>query len=490
MDATSLKAELSKRCRLSVGQLPELSGRVCSDSRLVQPGDVFVAVRGVNVDGHDYIKEVERAGAALVVSQKPVSVLCPQITASNSAAELGRLAQAAAGNPSKRLDVLGVTGTNGKTTVAYLVRAMLAAGRRRCGMVGTVEYDLGGKVIAADNTTPGQVRLAELMAEMVGNRMDSLVTECSSHGLDQSRLAGVEFKAAAFTNLTGDHLDYHGDIIKYRQAKVVLFRDLAPEATAVINACDQVGDYMAKSSQARIWRFGVGADVDISGVIIESGLWGCRVELKVLSERLEVSTPLIGEHNVSNALAAVGLARAVGVSLEDIATALEGFAGAPGRLERIDCGQDFTVLVDYAHTDDALRHALSAIKKLEPQRVIAVFGCGGDRDRSKRPRMAAAAQCADVIIVTNDNPRSEDPGRIIADIRAGFTKECIADVTEIPSRYEAIEFALTAARSGDAVLIAGKGHEDYQLMGGKKLHFDDRETVRKILNEKSYASRE
>ena len=480
-------------------------GRVCSDSRQVGSGDIFVAVRGVNVDGHDFIVEAIKRGATVVVAERPVEV--PEgvrlVQVADSAQALGRLAQAAWGEPSAKLKVLGVTGTNGKTTVSYLTRAMLQAGRLGCGLIGTVEYDAGdGVLIKADNTTPGPLRLAELMGRMQANALRAMVMECSSHGLDQKRTAGINFAAAAFTNLSGDHLDYHQTEQEYLKAKSKLFADLRAQAVAVLNAQDKAGDYLAQVCAARIWWYGIDSEAQISGHVLAKGLWGCEFELRIFDERVRVRTSLIGEHNVNNALAAAGLAWAAGVSIEAIAEGVKNLTGVPGRLERISVenvergaksverkeeqkdGQ-VAVFVDYAHTDDALDHALATVRDMSRGEVIVVFGCGGNRDQTKRPRMAKVAQrWADYIVVTNDNPRKENPAEIIAQIRTGFTPAGRAKVTEIPDRREAIAYAISQGSVGDVVLIAGKGHEDYQIVGEQKRYFDDREVVREIMNNK------
>ncbi len=465
--------------RLAVG------GRICCDSRQVRADDVFVAVRGVTVDGHDFIDQAVSKGAAVVVADRPVTVegSAQLVLVENSAVALGQLAQAAAGWPGREMTTLAVTGTNGKTTVAYLVRAMLTAAGQGCGMLGTVEYDLGnGNVSSAGNTTPDALQLAQMMRQMRNNRLAAMVMECSSHGLDQDRVAGIEFDAAAFTNLSGDHLDYHIDRESYLAAKGKLFAGLSKDAVAVVNAQDEAGRVLEKMTSAKVWRYGINETVEISAHIEAMDLAGCEFEMVVLGQRLRVRSPLVGAHNVSNCLAAAGLTLAAGVSLEAIGRAIESFAGVPGRLERVDCGQDFTVLVDYAHTDDALEHTLETLRGFANKKLIVVFGCGGQRDPSKRPRMAAVAQkWADQIVVTNDNPRREEPESIIADIRAGFASAGRRKVVELPGRREAISLALNSAQSGDVVVIAGKGHEDYQLIGGERLHFDDREVVKEEL---------
>ena len=466
-----------------VGEPP--ASRVCCDSRRVTPGDIFVAVRGLQVDGHDYIDQAIRRGASLIVAQRPAPV--PEgvklLLVENSAAALGHLAQFSCGQPSKHLKVLGVTGTNGKTTVTYLVRQMLLEAGVRCGLLGTVQYDLGGdRLIKADNTTPDAVRLADMMRQMQNNGLAAAVMECSSHGLHQQRTAGIHFTAAAFTNLTGDHLDYHHSEKEYLQAKGILFQGLSQDAAAIINGDDKAGPYLAEITKARVWRYGFNGDFDISAKIENKGIWGARFKLKLFDHTMAAQTKLIGDHNVTNCLTAAGLARAAGADDRAIAAGIQNLTAVPGRLERIEAAQEFTVLVDYAHTDDALEHSLKTVRDLAQNQVIVVFGCGGQRDRTKRPRMARVAQrYADRIIVTNDNPRREDPRQIRNEILAGFSTPHREKVIEIADRKAALAEAISHAQPGDVVLIAGKGHEDYQIVGSEVLDFDDRAVAREII---------
>jgi len=461
------------------------TSRVCCDSRRVTPGDIFVAVPGLQVDGHDYIDQAIRRGAALIVAQRQVSTPsnAKLLVVDDSAAALGQLAQISCGQPSKHMKVLGVTGTNGKTTVTYLVRQMLLEAGIRCGLLGTVQYDLGNdRLIKADNTTPDAVRLAQMMQQMQSNGLEALIMECSSHGLHQQRTAGIEFAAAAFTNLSGDHLDYHGSENEYLQAKGILFEGLTQDAAAIINRDDPAGRYLADITRARIWRYGFNQDYEITAAIEDHGIWGARFTLKLFDDTLEVLTKLVGDHNVSNCLTAAGLARAAGVDNQTIAAGIQNLTAVPGRLERIEAAKNYTVLVDYAHTDDALDHSLKTVRGLAQRQVTVLFGCGGERDRTKRPRMARVAQkYADRIIVTNDNPRRENARQIRTEIMAGFSTAHQAKVTEIADRKEAIAEAITKAQTGDVVLIAGKGHEDYQIVGDQVLDFDDRSVAREII---------
>jgi len=489
MDYLGLKTALLERCDKGDSAVAGTLGCVCCDSRRVQKGDVFVAVCGVNYDGHDFVAQAIARGASVVVceaSSSEIGGLVDVVEVANSQIALGELAQAALGQPSQRLKMLAVTGTNGKTTVAYLAKAMLAKNGVACGLVGTVEYDLGaGKVARAVNTTPGPIHLAQLTAEMRDNGLSAAVMECSSHGLAQDRTAGIDFDGAAFTNLSGDHYDYHGGRDAYLAAKGKLFSGLSAGAVAVLNGDDEVSAEfarLAKKAGASVWYYGFDDKWDICAEIISQTVDGCEFLLKIFGHEVLLRSPLIGKYNVSNCLAAAGLAYLADVGPDTIAKAIESFTGVPGRLERVDCGGRFVVLVDYAHTDDALSRVLETVKAVTTGRLLLVFGCGGQRDRSKRARMAKAAQqWADVIVVTNDNPRGEAPATIIEDIRNGFSDKALGKVVEILDRREAIGYALTQASQGDVVLIAGKGHEDYQIIGDERLAFDDREVVREII---------
>ena len=481
MDVLSLQSVLQE---IGVGvEGLRISGRVCCDSRSVREGDVFVAVRGACVDGHECVGEAVKRGAAVVVSERAVAGVDSLVVA-DSAAVLGDLAQSSYGWPGRELKVLGVTGTNGKTTVAYLVRAMLNEAGIGCGMFGTVEYDVGGGVVfCADNTTPDALRLAKMMRQMRDNGLGGMVMECSSHGLVQRRSGGIDFDAAAFTNLSGEHLDYHGNEENYRLAKSRLFAGLGKRAVAVLNVCDPVSEFMASVSGGAVCWYGVDVEADISGRVLERSIDGTVLELKAGGETVVGRFGMPGDYNVSNCLAAAGLGRAVGVDMEVIGRAIDKFGGVPGRMEKVECSRGFTVLVDYAHTDDGLRGVLGTVKGLCDGRVIVVVGGGGQRDNSKRARMAAVAEkYADVIVVTDDNPRDEDPGRIRCQVIAGFSDAGLEKVKEIGGREEAIVYAIGQAAAGDVVLIAGKGHEDYQLVGGERFAFDDREVARKTVN--------
>ncbi len=458
--------------------------RVCADSRQIAPGDVFVAICGSRVDGHDFLVQATKQGAGTLIIQQgrsfPTPLDIPVIPVHDPNFVLGQLAQAQAGNPARELINLGVTGTNGKTTVATLTQACFQAAGQSCGLIGTIQCDTGRQVITSAMTTPDALALADLQRQMVAAGCTAMVTEASSHALDQQRLAGIDFRAAAFTNLTGDHLDYHGTEENYLDAKARLFESLAPDSIAILNRESPQSEILAGRTQAEIWWYGIDSHADLCAQVQCMDATGTVYQLTFGNQSTTVHSPLLGRHNLSNHLAAAGLALAGGVSLQQVAEGLS-HATVPGRLERVDAGQDFTVLVDYAHTDDALDHVLSTLRPLCNGQLIVVFGCGGDRDRSKRPRMARVAQqWADVIVVTSDNPRSETPEQIIADIQTGFEPGTLVSI--VPDRRMAIGLALEQAREGDIVLIAGKGHETYQLIGDQRLDFDDCQVARDFLN--------
>jgi len=479
------------------------------DSRLVGPGDVFVAIAGTVCDGHGFIDQAIASGAGYIVCQTASAATqyarrntqYENIVVDDSAAAAGVLAQAAAGSPAAKLTNLAVTGTNGKTTVAFLVRSVINQARplgagSKCGLIGTVICDTcSGAEQEAVMTTPDCLAVAQMTAEMVANGAEYMVIEASSHALSQNRLAGVKFKAAAFTNLTGDHLDYHKTEEDYLAAKTRLFTGLASDAVSVLNRQSSHAELIAERTKARILWYAIDAKSDITAHIESMDTGGTKFTLEYAGLIEKVKSPLLGLYNVSNCLAAAGLCLAAGFDLRTVARGLSSPQVVPGRLERVVWPGDFTVLIDYAHTDDALKNVLTTLKPLCRGRLILVFGCGGDRDRTKRPRMARVAeQYADFIVVTSDNPRTEKPEEIINEIVAGFEKggqktddgrQRTSDIrhTKIiePDRKKAIQLAIEAAEKDDIILIAGKGHETYQILGKQKFHFSDKEIAYECL---------
>ncbi|UCD48896.1 MAG: UDP-N-acetylmuramoyl-L-alanyl-D-glutamate--2,6-diaminopimelate ligase [Phycisphaerales bacterium] len=460
---------------------------VRTDSRLVRAGDVFVAVQGAAVDGHDFIERALANGARWVVCQEDHArgnVADARITVADSARAVGLLAQASRGNPAAKLTNLAVTGTNGKTTVGFLVHACIKNAGQGCGLLGTVVYDTGSGITPATLTTPDPLTVAEMQQQMVEAGARYMIGEASSHALSQDRLAGIDFRAAAFTNLTGDHLDYHETKENYLAAKTKLFASLSPDATAVLNKHAPESEFIANSTKAKIWWYAVNEAADIMAHVDSMTVDETHFTLAHEGRQAKVKTPLIGDYNVANHLAAAGLCLAVGFDLDIVAAGLSSLQAIPGRLEKVG-EADFAVIIDYAHTDDALKNVLSTLKPLCQGRLIVVFGCGGDRDRTKRPRMARAAErLGDLVIVTSDNPRTESPEIIITDIIGGFSGPDSQAIAVEPDRERAISLAIEEARPGDVVLIAGKGHEDYQIIGERRLHFSDREVALRYLGER------
>lgn len=466
--------------QLNVSRLPDVRvTSVTEDSRQACPGSVFVARAGTKTDGARFIADAAARGAvAVVAGQTLPDCPLPAVVVPDAGAAGSVLAHLLYRQPSRSMRVIGVTGTNGKTTTAYLVRHLLNSVGKACGMIGTVEIDDGGpNPRVADMTTPAAAEVANLMARMVGNGCAACAVETSSHALHQGRVAGLHFAAGAFTNLTGDHLDYHGDMDAYAAAKALLFERLGPDAVAIVNADSPWAHRMTQRCPARVITFGMKEWADYAARDIATTAAGTSFVLVGPDGQAEVRMRLIGRHNVENALAAASAcAETFGVTVHQMAAGLRTATGAPGRLQRVEIDSPFTVLVDYAHTDDALRNVLSSLKPVCRGTLRVVFGCGGDRDRTKRPRMAAVAcELADAVYVTSDNPRTENPRAIIDQILAGVPAGDRAKVRADPDRRAAIEQAIADAAPGDIVLIAGKGHENYQVIGAEKHHFDDAE---------------
>lgn len=460
----------------------EITG-VAEDSRLVQPGNLFAARAGTKTDGAQFLKDAANRGAvAAIVSQASGNSGLTEIV-SHAPGAASILANSFYNEPSTSLRVLGVTGTNGKTTTTYLIRHILGKVGIRCGMIGTVEIDDGKTRKEATMTTPGAVELAQLLASMRDKGCRACAIETSSHALDQGRVAGVRFAAGGFTNLTGDHLDYHQTMDRYADAKAGLFQTLTAEAVACVNSDDQYSQRMIRDTAARVigWGFGSGADYRARDISVTAN--GSNFVLVTPDGKTEVKMQLIGKHNIENALCAAAIVgETFGLSVHQIAAGLADALGAPGRLQPVKCGQRFAVLVDYAHTDDAMENVLTALRPLTRGKLRVLFGCGGDRDRTKRPRMARTAErLADVVYVTSDNPRTENAQGIIDEIMSGFPADSAKTIIVEPDRHRAIEVVLNDAGENDVVLLAGKGHENYQIIGTTKHHFDDVEEAKKVL---------
>jgi UDP-N-acetylmuramoyl-L-alanyl-D-glutamate--2,6-diaminopimelate ligase len=477
-----------------VGEPPRAVSSLVADSRRVEPGGCFVAVPGLKQDARRFIPEAVRRGATLVVTEgEPLAGLpVAQVLVPSARTSLARLAGAWYGHPSRALTLVGITGTNGKTTTSYLVEALLRGKGLATGVIGTVQYVLGEERRPAGQTTPEALELQGMLALMRERGIRGVAMEVSSHALALSRVDGLAFDVAVFTNLTQDHLDFHGTLDAYREAKRRLFELLAespkPARTAVVNADDPSGQAMVHGLDLPVLTFGLGPGARVRALEHASSLDGIRMTVEAPGGRLALASPLIGEHNVMNLLGAVATGLALGLELGPIGSALSAVGAVPGRFEQVNAGQPFLVVVDYAHTPDALQRVLATARKLTAGRLGVVFGCGGDRDRGKRPVMGGiAARLADRVWITSDNPRSERPEAIVDEIVAGV-RAAGADATRYvaqPDRGAAIRAALDWAKSGDTVVIAGKGHETYQIVGSEVLPFDDREVARAILSERS-----
>jgi len=478
--------------RIAAGDGEIVIREVRDDSRLVQPGDLFVAIPGTKIDGRRFIEDAKAKGAAAILTEESgLASTGAVVVVGNARLALGQVT-ANRYQAVQALTLTAVTGTNGKTTTTYLMEGIFAAAGRRPGVIGTVGYRFGGKTQEAPLTTPGALQLHSLFSQMKGEGCSDVVLEASSAALDQGRLHGCRFRVAGLSNITQDHLDYHGTMERYRAAKAILFRELlSANGVAVLFADDEAGLAMrpeVRGSVLTLTHQPRGADVAVLDRRL--GLDGIRVKLATPAGSLEITSPLVGDFNLSNLLLAAGMALAHGIDRHAIAAGLARVQGVPGRLQRVANAAGVLCLVDYAHTPDALERALDVLRPLGTGRVLVIFGCGGERDQGKRPRMGqAAAERADVVVVTSDNPRTDDPAVIIDMIVAGVEKTGIVRRTASelrqglsgfhvePDRRVAIELAVALARPGDTLLIAGKGHEDYQILGTQKIHFDDREVA-------------
>lgn len=459
------------------------------DSRKVERNDCFVAIRGTETDGHRFLGDAVQQGAKVIVIEDdaayPDSLAMHtgvvKVVVQNTRQALARMAANYYGHPARKLVMIGVTGTNGKTTTTHLVKSILEARGEKVGLIGTIEYAIGTQNVPAPHTTPESLELHGLLAHMVDAGCTSVSMEVSSHALHQSRVHGIEFRAAVFTNLTQDHLDYHGSMENYFQAKKLLFDGLPETSAAVTNADDPWGLRMTASTKAMTLRYGVESTADVRASHIDLSLKGISVDIEYEGMKRRIVSPLVGRFNVYNILAAYAAGKAIGVSEQALQHGIASLRAVKGRLERVDSPKGWMAIIDYAHTPDALEKCLRAVRELlSTGRVITVFGAGGDRDTTKRPLMGKiAAGLSDLAIVTSDNPRTEDPQQIINDIVAGIPKT--ANVQQIVDRREAIRKATELARPGDVIVIAGKGHEEYQVLGTKKIHFSDREVVEEFM---------
>lgn len=495
MTVTELMAALKGQVAVleQRGPLDQSVTGVTDDSRVVGRGSLFLAVKGEQVDGHAYVRQaIENGAAAIVVESAADPGTAGYVRVSDSRKAVGLIAGRFYGDPSSNLTMIGVTGTNGKTTTTYLCKTVLEQIGRTVGLIGTVAYQIGQEKIPASHTTPGAVELQGLLARMRDARLNSVVMEVSSHALAMDRTAGCEYDAAVFTNLTQDHLDYHKTMEEYFQAKLKLFTGLGVGRKngqrAIVNMDDPQGYRIKAACRVPVWGYAVKGRADLRAEQVRLSMTGTTFMAATPAGTFPVESRLVGEHNVYNMLGAIGVALYAGATCDQVREAVAAVGNVPGRFERVVAGQDFTVVVDYAHTEDALLRLLTAAQALKTHRIITVFGCGGDRDRGKRPKMGrAAVEHSEVVVLTSDNPRTEDPEAILKEVEVGvreaLEKRPHVEYHLVADRREAIATAVRVARTGDIVLIAGKGHEDYQIIGTKKFHFDDREVAREAIQQ-------
>ena len=460
--------------------------KVSFDSRTVEPGTMFFAVKGTQTDGHAYIDTALEKGASAIVCEKLPKKLQDGVTyirVDNSAYVLGVGASNFYGNPSRSLKLVGVTGTNGKTTIATLLYRLFTDAGYACGLLSTIENIVDHEVIPSTHTTPDPVELNALLRKMVDHQCEYAFMEVSSHSIDQNRIAGLHFAGGIFTNLTHDHLDYHKTMANYRNAKKKFFDDLPASAFALTNLDDKNGSVMLQNTKAKKLSYALKHDADFKGIILESHFDGMLLKVN----GTEMFTPLVGGFNASNILAIYGAATALGFDKDELLVEISKLNGANGRFDMVRSDSGIVGIVDYAHTPDALENVLKTINEVRKHKetLITVVGCGGNRDTTKRPEMAAVAvKLSDKVILTSDNPRDEEPDEIIRQMKEGVAVEEMRKVLSITDRHEAIRTAVALANKGDIILLAGKGHEDYQIIKGVKRHFDDKEELSLALKEK------
>lgn len=475
---------------------PEITG-IAYDSREVQPGYVFVAMKGGSFDGHAFISAALDAGASAVVAEREVDGLPADVAlvvAPNGRIAMGEISAPFFDYPSREIKLIGVTGTSGKTTVTHLVQSIFNASGTDAGLIGTLGFRIGDELLKTKHTTPESVDIQKILAQMVKRGVKAVAMEASSHGLVQGRTLGCEFDCGIFTNIARDHLDFHGTVEAYLDAKLTLFREYPRMSkkpfVAVVNADDPSADTVIRAVSGKVLTFGVEKEADVLATNITVTEKSVSFDMHYDGQSAAVHLGIGGYFNVYNALSAAAASLALGLDTDTIVKGLAAANSVPGRFESVECGQEFGVLVDYAHTPDELENVLNTARNLAKKRLIAVFGCGGDRDRGKRPIMGRiGAEIADVVVVTSDNPRTEDPQSIIDMILEGIPSGAQSEIIVQPDRKEAIRTAISLAETDDLVVIAGKGHEDYQIFADRTIHFDDREVAREILSENNGCSR-
>jgi len=489
MPTSKILAEIIKEIEVqaSSGNSQVVVGGMSMDSRKVQPGDLYACVPGFKVDGHDFAEKAINSGAVALVVDHFLPLNVPQVKVANVRQVIGHLAAAVYGHPSEQLKLVGVTGTNGKTTITYLIEKIGTKHGQKVGLIGTLGSRINGREIPGERTTPEAIEVQKLLGDMVAEGVSLAVMEVSSHALDLGRVSGCEFDVGIFTNLTQDHLDYHKTMEDYLYAKSRLFSNLTGKKQpkiSILNGDDSSFKKLSEASAAPVVRYGIDNEADYRAENVEVTSEGVRfvVRFREGLQTIQYSTP--GVFSVYNALAAFAWGVERGYSAESVAEALAEIPGVPGRFESVRLGQPFQVIVDYAHTPDGLENVVRTAQSFTKGRLITVFGCGGDRDRGKRPIMAeAASQYSDFVIVTSDNPRTEDPDQIIKEVLIGISG---VEHVALRDRREAIWSACRMAKAGDTILIAGKGHETYQIFGTEVHPFDDREVAREALRGLGY----
>lgn len=460
------------------------------DSRQVWQGDMFVAIKGFQKDGHEFIPQAVKDGAVSIVAEQEGEYSAAlKIIVDDSRLALAQLSKEYYSNPSSGLSVIGVTGTNGKTTITYWLKSILNEAGQKNGLIGTVKYYLGDQEISAVRTTPESLDLQALLAQMLQSGIKTVVMEVSSHALELKRVYGIDFKIAIFTNLTREHLDFHKTMENYREAKGIFFKNLSADGIVILNSDDPISEYYASLTQGkRIFYSTRNNKAQYFAAEYQFSPSGTKATYVTPEGKQAYSLKLTGEFNLSNFGAVLATAQSLGLSYEQIRRGAEKFAGAPGRMERIDLGQNFNVWIDYAHTPDGMERIFTTVKSFTKGRLISLFGCGGDRDKGKRPKMGRVAEkYADLIILSSDNPRSEEPAQIIEDILRGISDR--DKVKVILDRKEALEYAVSVAKPDDSILVTGKGHENYQEIKGVKYPFSERTIVEEALQKLGYSKK-
>ncbi|MCM3123407.1 UDP-N-acetylmuramoyl-L-alanyl-D-glutamate--2,6-diaminopimelate ligase [Mesobacillus sp. AQ2] len=469
------------------GENPEITS-IENDNRRVNPGSLFICIKGYTVDGHDFAEAAVKNGAAAVLAERELPVNVPVIVVKDTMRAMAVLADVFYGQPSQKLHMVGITGTNGKTTTSHIIEKIFKDSGQKTGLIGTMYTKIGEQTFEVKNTTPESLTLQKTFRKMVDEQVETAVMEVSSHALVYGRVHGTDYNVAVFTNLTQDHLDYHKTMEEYKKAKGLLFSQLGNAFNhenpkfAVLNADDPASEEFAMLTTAHLLTYGIDNHADLQATNISMTASGTSFDLVSPFGERKVNIQLIGKFSIYNVLASIGAALVSGISLEAIIDSVESVKGVSGRFEVVDAGQDFSVIVDYAHTPDSLENVLKTVQQFGQKRIFCVVGCGGDRDRTKRPLMAKiACQYSTDAIFTSDNPRSEDPAEIIKDMEEGVLGEVY---TSIIDRKEAIQHAIKNADAGDVILIAGKGHETYQQIGDRTFDFDDRIVAREAIEER------